>query len=96
MGLAGNSPRYNEWIVVRRIEVAGFAADADWIATQDANLLDGAGAPTSGFQVPNLPGRPANGFAVMAVGVDAGGEPVAPGAASADLDVVEVVRFSGE
>lgn len=96
MSIARNSPRYNEWILVRRITVAGFSSDADWVGTQDANLSDGAGNTTAGFQVPNLPGRVADGFSIMMVGVDADGEPVAPGAGTLDIDVVELVRFSGE
>jgi hypothetical protein len=95
MALSGDSPRYNEWVVVRRVTVAGFAADADWQGTQDSNLLDGAGNPTAAFQIPNLPGRPATGFAVEAVGVDANGSPVAPAAGTITFDVLEVTRYSG-
>jgi len=96
VGLSQDNPRYNEWVVARRIEVAGFAADADWIATQDDKLPDGAGVPSRAFQIPNLPGRPAKGFAVMLVGVDAEGAVVPPGAGTADLDVIELVQYSGD
>ena len=88
-------PSDNEWAIVRTITVAGFAADVDWQASQDGLLLDGAGLPTQGFQVPNLPGRPGSGFAVQAVGIDVGGSPVAPAAGTISFDVLEVTRYSG-
>lgn len=96
MALAGNTPRYNEWFVARRIDVATFAPDADWIATQDDLLPDGNGEPTQAFQIPPLPGRPAKGFAVMLVGVDAGGASLPPGGGSVDIDFIEIVQYSGQ
>lgn len=96
MGTRTGTPTYNEWAVIREITVTGFAADADWQATQNAILPDGAGAPTRAFQVPNLPGRPATGFAVQVVAVDAGGAPVVPAAGTITFDVVEVTRYSGD
>jgi len=96
MGLAGDTPRYNEWIVARQIAVDGFAPDPDWVATQDPRLLDGAGNPSRAFQVPNLPGRPAKGCAVAVVAVDADGNVQVPAGVSVDVDVVEVVQFSGD
>ena len=95
MALAHSNPRYNDWVVARRIDVAAFAPDDDWVDTQDAQLPDGSGAPTSAFQVPPL-GHPANGFAVMLVGVDGAGNPLPPAAGSADIDFVELVQYSGD
>ncbi|MAF27870.1 MAG: hypothetical protein CL819_01320 [Croceicoccus sp.] len=84
-------------MIVRRLTVAGFVVDPDWHASQDGLLPDGAGDPSrAAFQVPNLPGRPAGGFAVQAVGVDAAGKPVDPAAGTITLDVLEVTRYSAD
>jgi hypothetical protein len=95
MGLSGNTPRYNEWTLVRKITVAGFSADTDWQSTQ-GEMVDGGGDPVAAFSIPSLPGRTGVGFAVQAVGVDADGAVVAPGAGSVTFDVLEVTRFSDE
>lgn len=95
MPTGSDTPRYNEWIVARRVVVAGFVSDVDWQGTQDAGLANGAGEPTSAFQVPNLPGRPASGMALQLVAVDGDGAPVAPAGISAAVELVELVRYSG-
>lgn len=89
MPVGNDRPRYNEYIIARELDVDSFAADADFIVTQD---VQGVRA----FQVPNLPGRPGTGFALLLVAVDSGGAPVTPGTITADVEVLEVVRYSGE
>jgi len=96
VSLSGDSPRYNEWIVARSLTVAGFATDPDWRATQARFLPDAAGNPVTAFQIPPWPGRPGSGLKVLPVAVDAGGAPVAPGAGTITVELIEVVRYSGE
>lgn len=88
--MSPNRPKYNDWTVVRRIAVDGFEADPDWLAKQ--NMADALLRDLQPFTVPNLPGRTADGFALLLVCVDEEGEPVPPDGARAQVELYELVR----
>lgn len=90
------SYEHNGWVLVRTITVSSFVGDPDWVATQDSLMLSGTNVPVAPFAVPNLPGRPATGFAVMLAALDAAGNPIAPTGIDADLYPIEVVSWGGD
>ena len=91
------TPQYNDWIVARQIDVATFAPDPDWRTTPlDLLIRDASGQPVLRFTVPNIPGRPSGGWALMLVGIDADGNEVSPTGGTATLTPLEVISYSAD
>jgi hypothetical protein len=84
------------WVLIRTINPSGFVADPDWVATQDSTMVSGAGVPVPPFAIPNVPGRPARGFAVMLAALNAAGAPIAPAAITATVHPIEVIYWGAD
>jgi hypothetical protein len=92
-----NTQLANEWFLAREIPVAGFTTDPDWLATANPSLPSGGAVsrPVQRFSIPSRNGLTADGFSLVAVGVNAAGIPQAPGTLSLTVSVLELIGYQG-